>query len=158
MPKNKYTLSYFKRYAKFYLQEVSEGEDNICWRVEAVDSISTPGILEVTAVEYYSNEMEDDLDNNIAGGLVVKHIEPEVTDTVNTIVGDIFIKPKIEKEYYFNGALRTKWWFDPKLPIKAYLDSDDIRRIKIKWMANYSGQFELKYGDYAKTIVVESLF
>ena len=158
MPKNKYTLEYFKRYAKFYLQEVAEGDTNVCWRVEAIDSISTPGILEVTAVEYYSNEMEDDLEKNIAGGLVVKHVEPEVTDTVNTIVGNTFIKPKMEYEYYFNGALRMKWSFDSKLPIKAYLNNDDIRRIKIKWMANYSGQFDLNYGDYSKTIVVESLF
>ena len=56
MPKNEDTLKYFKRYNKFYLQG-----DEVCWRVEAIDWISTPGILEVTAVEYYSNEIEDDV-------------------------------------------------------------------------------------------------
>ena len=158
MPKTKETLEYFRRYAKFYLQEVAEGDVNVCWRVEATDSISTPGILEVTAVEYYANEMEDDMENGIAGGLVVKNIEPEVTETRNTIVGDTFIKPKIEHEYYFDGSLRARWAYDTKLPIKATVDSEDIRRIKIKWIANYSGQFDIYYGDYTKTIVVESLF
>jgi len=40
MPQNEDTLKYFKRYSKFYLQDSS-----ICWRVEAIDWISTPGIL-----------------------------------------------------------------------------------------------------------------
>lgn len=158
MPKNKYTLEYFRRYAKFYLQEVAEGEEQICWRVEAIDSISTPGILEVTAVEYYANEMEDDRENGIVGGLIVKNVEPEVEDTKNTIVGETFIKPHTEHEYYFDGSLRARWSFDSKLPIEAYLNEEDIRRIKIKWKANYSGQFDLKYGDNVKTIVIESLF
>lgn len=158
MPKNKQTLEYFRRYAKFYLQEVAEGDVNVCWRVEATDSISTPGVLEITAVEYYANEMEDDLENGIAGALKVKHIEEEVIDTVNTIVGDTFIKPKTDHEYTFNGAMRQKWSYDNKLPIEVMIDEEDMRHIKLRWIANYSGQFELKYGDFSKTIVVESLF
>lgn len=158
MPKNKYTMEYFRRYAKFYLQEIAEGEPNICWRVEATDTISTPGVLEITAVEYYSNEMEDDLENNVAGALKVRHVEEEVVDTVNTIIGDTFIKPRTQHEYIFNGSMRYNWSFDKDLPIEAMISNDDIRKIRIKWVANYSGQFELKYGDFSKTIVVESLF
>jgi len=60
MPKNEDTLKYFKRYSKFYLPNADMPEREICWRVEAFDSISTPGILEITAVEYYANEFEDD--------------------------------------------------------------------------------------------------
>ena len=158
MPKNKDTLEYFRRYSKFYLQDLAEGDQSICWRVEATDSISTPGVLEVVAVEYYANETEDDIENGIAGGLIVKNIEPEVEETHNTIVGETFIKPKIEKEYYFDGPLRARWSYDSKAPIKAVVDPEDIRRIKIKWTANFSGQFDIHYGDYSKTIVVESLF
>lgn len=158
MPKNKDTLEYFRRYSKFYLQDLAEGDQSICWRVEATDSISTPGVLEVIAVEYYANETEDDIENGIAGGLIVKNIEPEVEETHNTIVGETFIKPKIEKEYYFDGPLRARWSYDSKAPIKAVVDPEDIRRIKIKWTANFSGQFDIHYGDYSKTIVVESLF
>ena len=158
MPRNKQTLEYFKRYSKFYLQEVEEGDNNVCWRVEATDSISTPGILEVTAVEYYANEMEDDMDKGIAGALKVKHIEQEVDNTLNMILGDTFIKPKTDHEYTFNGSLRQRWTYDTKLPIEVMIDENDIRHIKLRWIANYSGQFDLKYGDFSKTIVVESLF
>ena len=52
-----------------YLKNVA-GEEKVCWRVEATDYISTPGILEVTAVEYYANETEDDIENGIVGGLI----------------------------------------------------------------------------------------
>ena len=65
MPKNEHTIKYFQRYGKFYLQ----GHDT-CWRVEATDEYSMPGILEITAVEYYANETEDDVDNGIVGGLI----------------------------------------------------------------------------------------
>ena len=47
MPSTKETLEYFRRYAKFYLQNNIEGSEKICWRVEAIDQLSTPGILEI---------------------------------------------------------------------------------------------------------------
>nr|DAL45985.1 MAG TPA_asm: hypothetical protein [Caudoviricetes sp.]DAT74621.1 MAG TPA: hypothetical protein [Caudoviricetes sp.] len=31
---------------------------------------STPGIIEINAVEYYSNETADDIDNGIVNGLI----------------------------------------------------------------------------------------
>jgi hypothetical protein len=88
MPLNDETLEYFTRYSKFYLQTDS-GIDikKICWRVEAIDWISTPGILEVVAVEYYSNEHEDDLDNGIVGGLIVEEENPNSPEVEATIVG-----------------------------------------------------------------------
>jgi hypothetical protein len=52
-----------------------EGEEQVCWRVEAIDSFSTPGILEVTAVEYYANLTEDDIENGIVGALKTKPID-----------------------------------------------------------------------------------
>jgi hypothetical protein len=65
MPKTEEVLKYFSRYNKFYLQG-----DDTCWRVEATDWVSTPGILEVTAVEYYANEDEDNVEAGIVGGLI----------------------------------------------------------------------------------------
>ena len=72
LPLNDDTLSYFKRYSKFYLQNDAMKEDKICWRVEAIDWISTPGILEINAVEYYANETEDNIEEGIVGGLIVE--------------------------------------------------------------------------------------
>jgi hypothetical protein len=71
LPLNEDTKNYFKRYSKFYLQG-----DDTCWRVEAIDWISTPGILEVVAVEYYANEFEDDVENGIVDGLLEEIKDP----------------------------------------------------------------------------------
>ena len=152
MPKNEYTMEYFKRYDKFYLQG-----DETCWRVEATDWISTPGILEVTAVEYFANETEDDIDAGIVGALIpeVKDPNPEVKIGIE---GETFIKVKRAYKYKFTGYESHKWELGSKVPVHIEIDPNDPRNVTITWMQGYSGQFDLYYGDYKKTIVVESLF
>ena len=158
MPRNEETLKYFRRYQKFYLQGIETGAPQICWRVEAVDWISTPGILEVNAVEYYANETEDDIDNGIVGGLIVKPENPNTEQIEETIIGETFIRPKKEYEYYFSGNAILDWEIDKKYPVIIEMDELESNKIKLKWDSTYSGQFDLIYGDYKKTIVVESLF
>ena len=154
MPKSEAVLRYFKRYQKFYLQG-----DDTCWRVEATDWISTPGILEVIAVEYFSNPDEDDLDAGIVGGLieVIKDPNDEKTE-ISSILGDTFIKVKKEYTYTFNGSLLADWKIDKGCPVILTTYEDDPLKVSLRWVNSYSGQFELYYGDYSKTIVVESLF
>jgi hypothetical protein len=104
MPKNPETLKQFKRYSKFYLQGTVEGEEKTCWRVEATDSFSLPGILELNAVEYYANETTDDVENGIVDAFVIKPIDPNPeTNTTYEIFGETFIKPKKVYEYYINN-------------------------------------------------------
>lgn len=156
LPKNEDTLKQFKRYSKFYLQNIEE-QRNVCWRVEAVDSISTPGILEITAMEYYANEMEDDLEKGIVGGLIEEIKNPNNAEIEDAIIGETFIKPKVTYQYYFNGSLLSEWGVDKKnLPLK--IERIDEYTINLMWDSSYSGQFVLSYGDYQKTIVIESLF
>ena len=150
MPKTEATVKYFKRYAKFYLQ----GYDT-CWRVEATDDISTPGILEIIAVEYYSNKDEDDIDLGIVGKKITSN---DIDENYDGIVGETFIKIKKDYDYYFNGRVVNSWRVDEKLPIEIQTDPKDPRRISLKWTSTYSGQFDLYYGNHKKTIVVESLF
>lgn len=151
LPKNETTLEYFKRYSKFYLKE----DTSICWRVEATDAISMPGILEINAVEYYVNEFEDNQEEGIVGGLIEKVEDPN--PTIGEIKGETFIKPK--KEYtYTCSASGANWSYDSKLPIIMEVLEGEIPTVKIKWASSYSGQFDLYYGDFKKTIVVESLF
>lgn len=155
MPKNENTLKYFKRYAKFYLQNI-DTPDPVCWRVEAVDSISMPGIIEINAIEYYINEHADDVENGVVDGLIMKPIEPNSPEVEEAIVGETFIKPYKTYEYEFNGALIADWGVDREdLPLEYEIEG---YYIKLKWTQSYSGQFVLSYGDYYKTIVVESLF
>ena len=158
MPRNETTLKYFKRYSKFYLQNPEAGSEKICWRVEATDWISTPGILEITAVEYYANISEDDIENGIVGGLVVTEPNPNDQEIEDTIVGETFIKPKKTYEYVFEGSAYQDWQVDKKYPVTMVIDPMEPRHVSIKWNSAYCGQFDLVYGTYVKTIVVESLF
>lgn len=153
MPKDEATLQYFTRYSKFYLNG-----DKTCWRVAAIDWISTPGILEITAVEYYSNEMEDDVANGVAGGLIVAPESPNTPEEEITILGSTFIKVKKTYDFTFNGAVASDWYVDKKYPVKLMPSTTDPRKVTLQWTSSYSGQFILHYGKYSKTIVVESLF
>ena len=151
MPKSESAINYFKRYSKFYLQG-----NETCWRVEAVDQFSTPGILEVIAVEYYANETEDDIEKGIVGGLIA---EPIISNETTQIVGETFIKVKRTYDFTYDGTEGAIWEVDQKYPVILTIDSTNARHVQVYWDSPYSGQFELRYGPYAsKTIVVESLF
>ena len=167
LPKNEHTMKQFKRYSKFYLKDAESPDDNTCWRVEATDSISTKGILEFTAVEYYANETEDDIEKGLVKAFVEKHIEPEVNQKED-IVGPTFIKPKLEYEYYVEAKnTNGDWYIDgPKVPVtlEKFTTPRGIPGVKVKWNSNQSGSFTLWFGEdehyknFSKTIVVESLF
>lgn len=170
MPRTKESLEYFRRYSKFYLQDEDEGAPLVCWRVEATDWISTPGILEITAVEYFVNDDEDDLERKIAGALKTKKLDPNpeiVVDEDNPdappppqIDGETFIKPKRVYEYHFiNPVGRVQTWsvnVDSTI-VTFNVNPKDPLHIKLRWNSAYSGQFVLSYGSYTKIIVVESL-
>ena len=152
LPGTKAIVEHFKRYSKFYLKPVTEGADPICWRVEATDTISMPGILEITAVEYYSNTDTDDVEKGIVDGLIVEEIpQPSAA----AIEGEIFIKPKLSYTYKYIGSEDGNWSYDKTLPIEAKINGNEIT---IKWTKTYTGQFVLSYGKEEKTVVVESLF
>ena len=153
LPKNEDTLKYFTRYNKFYLKD-----SNICWRIEAVDIYSTTGIIEVAAKEYYVNETEDDIINGVVGGLIVEPSNPNTPEEEAVIVGETFIKVKKTYNYLFKGRAISQWKVDKKYPVILEVSKTDPKMVSLKWDSAFSGQFELQYGNFAKTIVVESLF
>lgn len=153
VPKNKDTLEKFQRYGKFYLPVADDPYSKTCWRIEAIDAFSTPGIIEVVAVEYYSNQTTDNVEEGIVDEFVAKPIDP-TPDSL--IAGETFIKPQFEYTYTYTGDNEGDWSVDSQLPV--LLDVKDSKTVNIKWDASYSGQFDLSYGDVKKTIVVESLF
>lgn len=153
LPKTADTLSYFQRYNKFYL---ADDELKVCWRIEAIDWLSIPGVLEINAVEYYANEFEDNLEDGTVGTLKTEPINPNNSFIEDTIVGETFIKPKREYEYEYIGNLVGKWSIKENYPIKLVQDG---KKVKLRWLNTYSGQFDLIYADcFKKTIVVQSLF
>jgi hypothetical protein len=115
LPATKEVLSYFKRYSKFYIQPLKEGDSPVCWRVEATDTISMPGILEITAYEYYINEQKDNVEKGIVDAWGEEIPEPQDA----AIEGEIFIKPKKSYSYKYIGDEKADWSFDSRLPIEA---------------------------------------
>ena len=109
--------------------------------MEAIDWISTPGILQINGVEYYVNEFEDDLEKGIAGGLIVKEEDPneEIVDLY--IEGDSFIKPKIAYTYRYTGSDSHNWIIDTKYPVVKKINEDGS--ITVKWTAAVSGSFKI---------------
>ena len=171
VPKNEKTLAFFKRYQKFYIWTSDGQMDETCWRVEAVNSISMIGVIEVNAVEYYANEFNDDKESGIADAfkgpdpLIKQAIidKNKENNKIFSIVGETFIKPK--KEYDFNlniknirGTCKIEGNDVPVRIISEGTNDKGFATIKLKWDSTYSGQFDLVYGTSRKTIVVESLF
>ena len=153
IPLNEYSLRYFKRYNKFYLKSLQGENQDICWRIEAVDNISMPGIIQISAEEYYSNDFKDDKDKGIVDGLI---IPPEPVEPQSEFIeGESFIKPKRQYDYIYTGEEIGEWTYNTKYPIKATINGN---KISVTWTSNYSGQFDLTFGSATKTIVVESLF
>ena len=153
-------MKQFKRYSKFYLSNPEPGAPNVCWRVEATDWISTPGILEINAVEYYANETEDDLENGIVGALVTEPEDPnEDNPDEKKITGDTFIKPHGVYLYKYRGPAVGRWTVSPEnVPLTISVNPKDNRQLQLRWEKSHSGQFDITYNGVTKTIVVESLF
>ena len=155
IPMNNDTVSYFKRYTRFYLQDLNNNDNNsICWRVESIDSISLPGLLQIHAREYYANDDTDDITNGIVDGKHESVTYPEGQS--EEIVGDTFIiKPKFKYKFKYQGKDKAQWEVDENVPVS--LDINDTEVI-VTWNALYSGQFILRYGNQHRLIIVESMF
>lgn len=162
IPKNKDTLTWCKRYAKFLL---SDGENTVCWRIEAVDSYSMKGVIEFTAVEYYINKEKDDVENELVDGKIPTGEILTFANVEQEIEGEGFIRPKKVYNYVFVGSMENgTWGVDADIPVIYKCSESDKGQpqIRIKWNSAYSGQFDLKFTNgentVVKTIVVESLF
>lgn len=152
MPKNPNTVKFFTRYAKFYLQGIMENDKNICWRVTRTDTLSSPGVLQIQAEEYYSNPDKDDLERGVANGLDL-NIPPE--SDMSYIEGPDEIRPNIPAVFLWKGRMIEDWYWDEEAPLQVSVED---RMITIKWLQNYSGKFSLGCGDIVKEIRVKSLF
>lgn len=156
IPRTEDSLKYFRRYSKFYLQGTDEGSPQVCWRVEAVDWISTPGILEINAEEYYINRDEDDVEQGVVGGLIVEPIDPNPPE--DNIIGEFLIKPKMTYDYEYIGINFAEWNVDSNQPVNMTVDENNPKIVHVKWKSNMQGSFELSYGSEKKVVQVESLF
>ena len=149
IPLNEKTKAYFDRYSEFIFADK-------CWRVNAVDSISVPNVLEVNAEEYYIDKETDDLVNELKDGLTIEPVNP----TPQTMIkGETFIKPKIAETYTIDKE-GGSWKVLEDFPV--CIKKLDDKTIELIWQKSVSGQFTLQWSDNniteEKVIVVESLF
>lgn len=149
IPGTEENINLFKRGFKFKFK-------NRVWEVQHPDDISTPGILEITAVEDYNCDYDIPL-------VELTDPNPPIEDNSIQIVGDTFIKPLLHYTYTIDDSIVEQEW-----SISAVGENKDIsdtvtlipqgHTVELFWNTMVSGSFILNYGDYSKTIVVESLF
>lgn len=150
IPRTDETAKFFTRYAKFYLRDALSPNEQICWRVEGVDSITNPGIIEVYATEYYSNVIEDK--DGEAGGA----IPPEPAPEPSSIEGPDKIKPHITYQFVCEEeATEYNWKLPNNLPLSWKIDNNIL---ELTWKANYSDSFTISCNEINKEITVKSLF
>ena len=153
MPKTEDTIKHFARYFKFYISGSDDTTKKICWRIEATDTISMPGVLEIIAEEYYSNDQVDDVENGIVKNISMIEISNNIADY--TILGETTMRPQKSYSYRYEGNEEGEWIYDKSLPLTAKI-SDNV--ITLVWTASYSGDFTLSFGNTTKEIKVKSLF
>ena len=150
IPKTEQNMRLFERYVTFEF-------GGRFWQVTAPDTISTPGIIEIPAVEDYECHHSD---------LLVEVVDPNppTTEYEDTIEGETFVKPLEQSIYTVTSYnLNTKWIVELSSDNKDVEDTVEweIREdgsIAVTWTSMVSGSYVLKYGDLEKTIIVQSLF
>lgn len=153
VPNNESTRNKFARYEKFML-------DGITWEIQAVDRLSAEGIIQVHALEYFTNPTLDDTEQNLTDAFVVLP-KIEQDESADFIIGPGIIKPHQEVEFAVAGLEGGTWSFkEAQKPINATITSSGT--ILVKWVSVTSGSFTIQYiiGDeiFERIIVVESLF
>lgn len=126
------------------------------WEIHAFDHISTPNILEITAVETYDCGDHE---------LTIEKIDPnpELKPTDYAIIGETFVRPLIETSFSCSLPGSHEWNIQlptdkvkPEEVLSWRVDSQN--NIHVTWTAITSGSYIVSYGSCEKTIVVESLF
>ena len=119
----------------------------------APDTISTPGIIEIPAVEDYECHH---------GDLLVEVVDPNppVEASEDMITGETFVKP-LEQSIYTasNYGLEAKWRVELSSDNKDVEDTVEweVREdgsIAVTWISMVSGSYVLKYKDLEKTVIV----
>ena len=139
----------FDRYCKFAFA-------GRYWQVQAPDYISTPGILEVTAIENYECHGDE---------YIIEQVDPNenIIEGDPFIEGDTFVKPLMTAEFHLNGYEPSGKWALSLTNENKNIDdvlewsiTDNV--LSVTWTAMVSGSYVVSYGELTKTIIVESLF
>lgn len=136
--KNEDTLDFFHRFTIVKI-------DGNPWEVQAIDSLSTPGLIEVSLKEYFRNSIEED--SELAAE---KSVNIDKIDTKEEIYihGPAEVYPYDTKEYSiqnYNGKIGT--WAIENESRKNMLTTkiNEDNSIQISIVTGRSGKFNLVY-------------
>lgn len=151
---------YFTRYQKFLLKGKT-------YKIEMIDNLSMPGIIQINAAEFYTETVEDDegIRNSYNVQPIVEHHKSEYG-----INGPRFIKPYFEAEFetFIPGGYWSIQEVDALPPLHKsrfpaqLIDEDNTqKKIHVKWSSPKTGNFTLEYHTndklYQFNVVIESL-
>lgn len=126
--KNEETLNYFHRFTKIEI-------DGLPWEVQAVDSIATEGIIEVSLKETYRNTIEKELEEK------KEETQPDKKDIY--ISGAATVYPYEQYQYKIVGYEEGVWEISNN-KAKIIGEKDQLI-VKIEITTGRSGNFILRY-------------
>ncbi len=139
----------------------------VTYRIEEIDDLSMPGILQMSAKENFANKVENDVENDITNAWNMIPVIPEGQNEFG-IIGPDVVKPLFTAE--FEAIVSGGTWYIEEnegrratlLPVEI-IDDVSERVIHIKWNNPKSGSYTLCYRlpdgvFYKRHIIVESLF
>lgn len=144
--KDENTQNYFQRFNTIKI-------NNKPWEVQAVDDISTKGIIIVLLKEYYMNSIEEAIEQE------KQEEKVEIDTTIPHIEGDLVVYPYDIKTYSIQGISGGVWDINSS---KAIIKNQSETEVTIEVISGRSGKFELRYkkeneDDIVLDITIESL-
>ena len=158
---NEQNRRYFNQYQTFVLK----GET---YKIKQIDNLSMPGVIQMNCERYYTNLIEDDVEEDLSNAWNVQPVIPE-HPTEYGIEGPLSIKPLFEAE--FEAIVSGGHWicvenesapYNRQLPVHFVESNVHQKVIHVKWTAPTSGAFTIGYQMpngvlYQRHVLVESL-
>lgn len=138
--KDENTLNFFKRFTRIKI-------DGHAWEVQATDSMTVEGILELEIQEYYDNSIEE-----------LPEIKKTTPDSAETIIGMTTVKQNTVTGYsidplFYSPEIEWKIVGNDRVRIDEVLEKGRICKVKV-----YPGAiktFDLCYGNQKLTVKID---
>ena len=144
--KDEFTLDYFERFKKIKI-------DDKPWEVQAVDTMSSTGIIEVALKETFSNTLEEEMKN----AETETHGNQEAGSP--RILGSTIVYPYETYSYSIDGLTNGIWSVDNMKLVK--INGFNNTEVSISIKTGRSGNFTLSYTSGSQIvelpIVIESI-
>lgn len=146
---NEETLKYIRRFTKLNIN----GQP---WEIQAVDSISTPGLLEVSLKEAYNNTVENDIEAAIEASQKTAEVDPQRGIYIH---GPLEVYPYEVHEYELKNCVDIAGVWKIKTPNNkniCKLVNPQRKTVTVSILTGKSGEFELVYENSRGVLVAST--